>query len=404
MPERALADAIFRNARLDRGELVDIFVTAGRITAIEPVGTRPDGGALTIDLANGLVLPGLVDGHMHLDKSLVGDVWIDNDSSTAIQDRIDHELRVEAAARLPMVTRAGNLVELAISKGSTRLRSHVDVDSRYGAARIRDIVEVRRRYAAAVDIQIVAFPQLGVVSRPDTGRLLNEALDSGADLLGGIDPAGVDGDVKGQLDLLYGLAEKRGVGIDFHLHDQGSLGLHQLEKIASRTAAHGMQGKVVISHAHCLGTVDQAMALKAGEKLAAAGVAIMTYAPGAVSPPPIKGLREVGVAVFSGSDNVRDSWTPFGNADMLERAMIVAYRSGFRSDADLRLSFDLATVAGANATMADEYGLLPGMWADFFVVSALSVPEAVTMRPVRELVVKRGTIVARSGKFVGAMA
>ncbi len=404
MPERALTDAVFCNARLDRGGIVDILVTAGRIAAFGPAGTRPDGGAPTIDLANALILPGLVDGHMHLDKSLVGDVWIDNDSSTVIQDRIDHELRVEAAARLPLVTRAGNLVELAISKGSTRLRSHVDVDSRYGTQRVRDIVEVRRRYAAAVDIQIVAFPQLGVVSRPDTVRLLNEALDAGADLLGGIDPAGVDGDVKGQLDILYGLAEKRGVGIDFHLHDQGSLGLYQLEKIASRTAAHGMQGKVVISHAHCLGTVDQSVALKAGEKLAAAGVAIMTYAPGAVPPPPIKGLREAGVVVFSGNDNVRDPWTPFGNADMLERAMIVAYRSGFRSDADLRLAFDLATVAGANATMADGYGLLPGAWADFFVVSALSVPEAVTMRPVRELVVKRGTVVSRSGKFVGAIA
>jgi len=402
MSDTANADTVFRNGRLDGGDTVDIFVADGRFAAFEPGGKPAPAGAVTVDLANGLVLPGLVDGHMHLDKSLVGDTWIDNASSAVIQDRIDHELRVESAARLPLAVRAGNLVELAITKGSTRLRSHVDIDSRYGVGRIHDLVAVRRRYAAAVDIQIVAFPQLGVLSRPGTAGLLVEALEAGADILGGIDPAGVDGDVKGQLDLLFGLAERHGVGIDIHLHDQGSLGLHQLDQIAARTAALTMRGKVVVSHAHCLGTVDMAAALATGARLAAAGVAIVTYGPGAVPLPPIKGLRDLGVTIFAGSDNIRDSWSPFGNADMLERAMIVAYRSGFRSDADLCLSLELATVAGARATEAEGYGLAAGAWADFTVVSAASIPEAVVARPVRDWVVKRGAVVARSGAYLGA--
>jgi cytosine deaminase len=107
------------------------------------------------------------------------------------------------------------------------------------------------------------------------------------------------------------------------------------------------------------------------------------------------------VTVFSGNDNIRDPETAFGNADILERAMMVAYRSGHRSDADLRLAFELASAAAALATGGDDYGLRPGAWADFSVVSAASIPEAVVSRPVRDWVVKRGKVVARSGKPVG---
>ncbi|WP_421996435.1 amidohydrolase family protein [Reyranella sp.] len=391
--------AVFLNGRLDGGAAVDLMVDKGRIIAFDRNAASP--GMASIDLDGGLVLPGLIDGHAHLDKSLVGDVWIDNDSSAVIQDRIDHELRVESLARLPLAQRAANLVELAITHGTTRIRTHVDVESRYGIGRVEAIAGVRERYRDAIDIEIVAFPQLGVVSRPGTVALLDAALDAGADLLGGIDPAGVDHDVKGQLDVLFGLAAKRGVALDFHLHDQGSLGLHQLERIAERAAAQSMQGRVAISHAHCLGTVDPALLQPVIDKLAAGGVSIMTFGPGAVAMPPIKRLREAGVTVFSGNDNIRDPWTPFGNADMLERAMIVAYRSGYRSDGDLRIAFDLATVAAAKATGAADYGLWPGAWADFSVVAAASFPEAVVARPVRDCVVKRGKVVARGGRLVG---
>ena len=109
-----------------------------------------------------------------------------------------------------------------------------------------------------MDIQIVAFPQNGILRDPGTAELLDEALAAGADLIGGLDPAGIDGDVKGHLDVVFGLAERHGVGVDIHLHDAGALGCFELRDIAARTIATGLQGRVAVSHAFALGSDDTA--------------------------------------------------------------------------------------------------------------------------------------------------
>lgn len=391
---------LLRNATLDGGRSIDLLVKEGRIEAMESVGHIVCEGTEEIDVTGDLVLPGLVDGHCHLDKTMLGDVWVDNDSGPALKSRIEHERRIESLATRPVFERASALVELAVSKGTTRMRSHVDVDPLFGAERVAAVAKVREHYRYAVDIQIVAFPQLGVISRPGIVGALEAALEAGADVIGGIDPAGIDGSVEGQLRIIFELAAKHNRGIDFHLHDQGTLGLYQLEQIAARTIAGGLQGRVAVSHAHALGSAPEEAAARVAETLARAGIAIVTYGPGAVPLPPIHLLRAAGVTVFAGNDNIRDPWSPFGTADMLERAMLIAYRSGYRSDKDLRLAFELASSAAAAATGADDYGLRVGCWADFFCAPALSVPHAVASRPSRSIVVKRGRVVARSGTFL----
>ena len=227
--------------------------------------------------------------------------------------------------------------------------------------------------------------------------LLDQAIADGADLVGGLDPAGIDRDVEGHLDAIFGIAERRGVGLDIHLHDPGPLGCFELRQIAARASATGLVGRVAVSHAFALGAVDDYELGRTIEALARADVAIMTNGPGPAPMPPVRRLIADGVRVFSGSDNIRDAWSPYGNGDMLQRAMLIGYRQGLLADDDLTLAFELGNSRSAEILGLRDHGLRVGASADLVAIPAASVPEAVAAYPPRALVMKRGRVVARGG-------
>lgn len=270
------------------------------------------------------------------------------------------------------------------------MRSHVMVDASVGLKSLETILAVREEYRGRIDIQLVAFPQSGIITCPGTAELLDEAFTLGCDLIGGLDPASFDRDSAAHLGVVFGIAERRGVGIDIHLHEPNMLGIFELEEIAARTRALGLQGKVDVSHAYALGEVPIDVVRRTAEKMASAGVAIMTNAPGSYPFPPVQVLRDAGVTVFSGSDNIRDSWWPYGDGDMLGRAMMIGYRSGFFTDDELRAAFDVVTEAGAKALGLGDYGLRVGATADFVALAAGHVPEAVVAVPKPRTVYKAG--------------
>lgn len=218
--------------------------------------------------------------------------------------------------------------------------------------------------------------------------------------IGGIDPAGVDRDPVRHLDVVFDLAARYGAGIDIHLHDPGTLGAWELELIADRTRDAGLGGRVTVSHAYGFAQIDAAAQDRLVERLAQAGVTLLTAAIYSFPVPPIKRLRAAGVNVACGHDGICDLWGPCGTGDMLERAMHVAYRSTFRRDEDIELALDAATHGGARALGLDAYGLTPGAPADLVVVAARTPAEAVVRRPVRELVLTGGRVVARDGRLV----
>jgi len=256
----------------------------------------------------------------------------------------------------------------------------------------------RARLRDLVSVQVVAFPQSGVVTRPGTAELLERAVKDGAELIGGIDPAGIDGDATGQLDVVFGIAGRHGAGVDIHLHDPGEQGAEQIRMIAERTRALGLGGRVAISHAFCLGMVDEAEAGRLVDLLREQRIAIVTAVPGDRPTPPVRRLREAGVTVGAGSDGVRDAWTPFGNADMLERAMLLAFRNGFRTDALLHDALDIATRSNATVLGLPGYGLEVGCRADLVVLPGETLGEIVAVRPPRALVVSGGRVVAEDGQ------
>ncbi|MFM0352032.1 amidohydrolase family protein [Paraburkholderia nemoris] len=385
-------DRVFVNAVDADGNPLNLAVREGRFAAIGPERPAID-GAEVVDLAGHLVLPGFVDGHIHLDKSFVGDRWRPHRHVASLRERLAIE-KQELASAGPIVERADALIRQAASFGTIAMRSHVDVDATMGLTNLHAVMEAREKWRGVVDIELVAFPQAGVVSCPGTAEVLDAAAREGAQVVGGIDPTTLDGDADGQLDIVFGIAEKRGVKIDIHLHEPEQLGIDQLHRIAARTRASGLNGRVSVSHAYGLGDVAPEVVDRVAAALAEAGVSIMTNAPGDRAFPPILQLRAAGVRVFTGNDNIQDAWWPYGNGDMLQRAMLVGYRSGFYTDEELGVALHMATEAGAAVLGKSGYGVKVGNEATFVVVKAPNAAAAVAAVPADRAIV-------RSGQFWG---
>ena len=390
---------VVKNVRPMAGDAVDVLAVSGGIASVAP-RIEPPPRAAVIDGQNGILLPGFVDAHMHLDKTFWGLPWRPHEAGPTVLDRIENERRLRRQLALAPDVQAERLARQALSRGTLHIRTHVDVDTEIGLRNFEGVMAARARLKDAVSIQVVAFPQSGVVTRPGTAELLDCAVKEGAELIGGIDPGGIDRDPKGQLDVVFGIAGRYGAGVDIHLHDPGELGALQIRMITERTRTLGLAGKVSISHAFCLGMVDELVLGELLDLLVDQRISIMTNAPGDRPMPPLRRLHAAGVAVFSGSDAIRDAWTPFGTADMLERAMLLAYRSGFRTDALLHSTLDIVTRGGAAVLGIERYGLAVGSRADFVVVHGQTLAELVVARPPRAWVISAGRVVARDGECI----
>ena len=389
---------IFCNGLLPRVGLTDIVACNGKITSIGKVAEPTN--ANVVDLGGNLVLPGMVDGHMHLDKTLFGLPWMPHTAGPTRMSRIETDKEILPNLPVPARRRAGLLLDRCIANGTAHVRTHVDMHLEMGLAPLHEILAVRKAYEGRITIEIVAFPQGGVVRCPNVIDLMDAALDAGADIVGGIDPSVIDRDPRGQLDAIFALADRRGVGLDIHLHEPGELGLFSVEEICARTRALGLGGKVTISHAFCLGMVPESAARSAAELLGRADVAITTHGAGGSIIPPILMLRDAGVNVFAGNDDVRDTWSPYGNADMLERAALIGWKSDFRRDELVEVAFDVVSAAGAKALSIENYGVAVDNPANFFTIAASCIPEAVGGHPPRQIVVHEGKTVAREGMIV----
>jgi cytosine deaminase len=388
---------LLRNALLPHGGHADLRLEDGRIADIADVGALPIDGAAVEDLAGALLLPGLVEGHIHLDKTLLGLPWTPHLPGESVAERIEAEKRHRHSLPASVEHRAEALLRRIVAQGSTRARCHVDIDDEIGLAHVETLLAVRERWRDRCEIQLVAFPQSGILRQSRVADLMDEALKLGVEVVGALDPAGYDGDIEGHLDVVFVLAERHGRRIDIHLHDLGELGAFELRRIAQRTVAAGLQGRVAVSHAFALGGMRRSSLERTATALAEAGVAIMTAAPGPVPMPPVLRLVEAGVELFAGSDNIRDAWSPLGNGDMLDRARLVAWRQGFATDEELWQAFSMVTDAAAKALGLDGYGIREGASADLVALHAGHVPEAVVECPPRSLVIKAGRIVAREG-------
>ncbi|ACC74418.1 amidohydrolase family protein [Paraburkholderia phymatum] len=393
---------LLTDVRMPDGVRVDVAIAEGRIAAIGPdlqvkheVAREHGNGAL--------LLPGFVEGHTHLDKTMWGMRWYRNEVGPTLTDRIDNERRFRAQSGHDAAAASLALAHAFLQMGTTRLRTHVDIDTDAGLKHLEGVLTTRDALGDVLDMQTVAFPQSGMLIREGTIALLDDALRAGADVLGALDPALIDGDPVASLNATFDLASRHHKPIDIHLHEPAEIGGFTLKLLLDRVEALGMQGRVVISHAFCLGALAPRERDPLLERLARLDVALLTTAPASVTVPPLAACIEKGVTLFGGNDGIRDTWNPFGSPDMLERAAQIAMRYDLRRDDAIAVAFDCVSHAAARGCQFTDYGLHVGARADLVLVDAETVAHAVAARPVRQLVVANGRVVARHGRLADTL-
>lgn len=299
------------------------------------------------------VAPALVDGHIHPDKTSWGGPWMSRRPAADLRQLIDNDRATQAGYTRGVEERAYALLAEARRSGTLAMRAHVDVSSELGTANVEGVRAAAERLPG-LTVQIVAFPQFGLLTNPGTLEAMGASLDAGADLVGGIDPGGIEGDLHGHLDAIFGLADARGRDLDIHLHDGGEDGLAQIREIARRTVASGRHGRVTIGHAFALCDPSLPSLGATLDAVADAGIWIATCALGPDPVPDLDLLEGHGVRVVAGSDGVRDSWSPFGTGSMIDRAHLLAYRTGAITDAELERAYRLASTAGGEMLGIEE--------------------------------------------------
>lgn len=380
-------------------DTVDIRIDDGLIAEIA-TGIEAPEGAPVIDGGGRLLFQGLVDAHTHMDKTLLGLPWHRHTAGPALLDKIEHERNLRREEGIDAHQQSSRHADRAILAGTTHIRSFSDIDTEWKLDGFHGLMRTKEDYAGKVDIQVVAFPQSGMLVRPGTVELMDAALADGADLVGGLDPCTIDRDPKGHLDVIFGLAEKYDVDVDMHLHEPGELGAFDFELIAERTKTLGWQGRVTISHAFCLPTIDPAHRAKLIDLLLENDIAIMTTGPGASAAPAVKELCEAGVRVCIGNDGIQDAWGPLNRPEMLMRAYLVSYRNNFRRDDEIEMVIDIATNGGAAVMGVEDYGFAVGKAADLALFDGETHVAAVVNQPLPRLVMKRGRLTVQDRDLV----
>ncbi|MCY1289446.1 N-isopropylammelide isopropyl amidohydrolase [compost metagenome] len=381
------------------GAAVDIAVENGRIAELSPPAPRAPESVL-LEGNGQIMLPPLVEAHAHFDKTLWGENWHSHTAGDSLSQRIANERSLLRSIDTPIEERASALIRECIAHGSLHFRCHVDVDAQLGSRHLEAMQRVRENFGDLIDMEFVAFPQTGLLRDPGTVDAVQQALLMGAENVGGLDPCGIDNDPITHLTRVFELASAHRRGIDIHLHDEGELGLWQIERIIEFTERHQLQGRVAVSHAFCLGQARPTRLDAIAERLAAQRISIVSTAPADIEVPPYLELDARGVNLCLGSDGIRDAWSPMGNGDMLERAMLLAFRFNLRRDEEIAACLRAATVNGARALGLAHYGLEPGCHASGVLLPVRNVAEAVVSRPHRRSVISKGRLVARNGHFL----
>ena len=381
----------------DQHQPVDLLLEEGVIAA-RGVNLPLPAGAREINASGLQAFPGLVDGHAHLDKTLLGRDWYRNQVPRNLHAIIANERDYRREQRPDPQLQSERITRRAIAAGTSFIRTHVDIDNEIGLANLEGVLETRRRLAEQVDIEIVAFPQSGILQNPGTEALLDRALAMGAELVGGLDPCSYDKDPVRHLEIIFELAVRHDKKLDIHLHERGELGAFSLELLLSFTRRYQMQNRVTLSHGFCLGMIEPLRQQQFAEEMAELGMSVATTAPADIAVPPYELLTTAGVVICAGNDGVRDTWSPYGSGDMLQRAVTMGLRYRWRQDEEIMRTAHTITYGGARVMALKNYGLQPGNRADLVLIPGRSMVEALVELPRQRQVIKAGKIIAVDGE------
>jgi cytosine deaminase len=380
----------------------DIGIDGGRIVPAAPARE-------TRDLGGRLVTPPLVEPHIHLDAVLTVGQPRPNRSGSLFEGIAIWAERVKDLTVEDVQARVRQVLRWQLASGVQHVRSHVDVgDPRLTA--LRALVELREEARGLVDLQLVAFPQQGILSFDGGAELMREAVELGADVVGAIPhyeltrEDGVE-----SVRFAMALADEHGLRVDIHCDETDDDHSRFLETMVAETIRRGMSGRVTASHTTAMHSYNAAYASRLIANVARAGLHMVTnpldnaVLQGRFDSGPIrrghtrvKELLAAGVNVAIGHDSVMDPWYPLGFGDPLQAAFVLAHLGHMSGDDELRTLIDMITVAPAAALGVDGYGLDEGASADLVVFDALAEAEALRLQRPRYLVLRAGRVVAET--------
>ncbi|GAB4073167.1 amidohydrolase family protein [Barrientosiimonas marina] len=378
-------------------DLFNLLIEDGKVSQVVPAADSLTDDLPQTDAGGLLLIPSFIEKHCHLDKTLLGDQWRSVTLVDSIFERFDIEKNVLSSLETTTQTRAEKLLNCYASSGVTHVRSHVDIYPEAGLTNLEEVQKALETYEGQLSSELVAFPQHGLL-RSGAQDLVRDALRNGADYVGGVDPAMVDGDIETSLQTTVELAATENAGIDLHLHDAGHLGIFTMQRLAQLTKEAGLQGNVSVSHAFGLGDIPVSQAAEMAEQLQEAGIAIISNVPIDGRFPPLPLLAGRGVNVALGCDNIFDVWSPFGNGDVLERANRLAEVSQWVDERSLSQTLSFITGGKTPLNEAGEQ-VWPhiGDEASFTFADATCSAEVVARRRERLVTMFQGNVI--SGSF-----
>jgi cytosine/creatinine deaminase len=401
-------DLVIRNASLpDAAQHVDIAIDGGCIAAVGPALAAR--GVQEIDAGGDLVTPPFVDAHFHMDATLSYGLPHVNQSGTLLEGiALWSELKPQLTQDA-LVERALQYCDWAVARGLLAIRSHVDVcDDRLLA--VEALLHVKRQVAPYLDLQLVAFPQDGLLRSPNAFANLKRAIAMGVDVVGGIphfERTMADG--AESVRLLCEFAAEKGLRVDLHCDESDDPLSRHIETLAYHAQRLGLQGRVAGSHLTSMHSMDNYYVSKLLPLMREAGVAAIanpliniTLQGRHDSYPKRRGMTRVpellaaGIDVAFGHDCVMDPWYSLGSGDMLEVAHMGLHVAQMTGQQAMHACFTAVTETPARILGLEGYGLQPGCHADLMILDAGSTVEAIRLRAARRYVIRRGRIVSRS--------
>ncbi len=403
-----MSSLLIRNVTLTDGRTgLDILCADGRIANLAP--RIPASAERTIDAGGMLVAPPFVDAHFHLDSTLTRGMPRVNASGTLLEGiALWGELK-PTLAQDAVVERALAYCDWAVGRGLLAIRSHVDTsDPRLLA--VEALLHVRERVKPYLDLQLVAFPQDGLLRSPGALHNLKRALAMGVDVVGGIphfERTTADG--AESVRVLCEIATDAGLRVDMHCDETDDPMSRHIETLAFQTQRLGLRGRVAGSHLTSMHSMDNYYVSKLIPLVREAGVAAIanplinitlqgrhdTY-PKRRGMTRVPELMAAGIPVAFGHDCVMDPWYPLGSGDMLEVAAMGLHVAQMTGQDAMRACFDAVTATPAAILGLEGYGLAPGRRADMVLLQARDPVEAIRLRASRLAVVRAGKVIATS--------
>lgn len=396
-------DLIFRQVNIKDGSpRVDVAIKNGKIADIAPsisVSAKQE-----VQGNGNVLLPGFIESHLHLEKAFIMNRKA-NRSGT-----LKEAIAVTAAlkptfTREDILERSTQVLRALVQAGSTHVRAHAEFDPSQGFTGFDVVLELRDKFKDIIDIQVVAFPQEGILKLDGMKEMMVEAMKKGADVVGGI-PYN-DLPANDHIDYVFKLAKEFDKDLDFHQDFADNADNMTIEYLARKTLQEGYQGRVSVGHLTSLAAVDPIKRDEIIGLIRSAGISVMclpatdlhmgarndTYnVRRAVTP--LRALRDGGVNVCLATNNIRNAFTPYGSGDLLDIAQLALPACHLGGADDQATVISMLTTNPARALGLKNYGLEVGKDADVVLLDTQTVADVILDRPTRLMVLKRGNVVA----------